>query len=83
MHSNRHAGRDSHDLAHRVSSHEFYHTGLAAERPPRSVWARPGLQTNVLQLSGMLAGDVKESRNDNPTGDIQMAADRFVRLLTP
>jgi len=31
---------------------------------------------DVLQLSGLLAGDVKQSRNDNPTGDLQMAADR-------
>ena len=30
----------------------------------------------MLQLSGLLAGDVKQSRNDNPTGDLQMAADR-------
>ena len=30
----------------------------------------------MLQLSGWLAGDVKESRNGNPTGDLQMAADR-------
>src|ERR1017187_9774477 len=28
------------------------------------------------QISGLLAGDVKESRNDNPTRDLQMAADR-------
>jgi hypothetical protein len=33
-------------------------------------------QREVLQLSGLLAGDVKQSRNDNPTGDLQMAADR-------
>jgi hypothetical protein len=31
---------------------------------------------DVLQLSGLLAGDVKESRNGNPTRDLQMAADR-------
>ena len=31
---------------------------------------------NVLQLSGRLAGDVKELRNDSPTRDLQMAADR-------
>jgi hypothetical protein len=31
---------------------------------------------DVLQLSGLLAGDVKESRNDSPTRDLQMAADR-------
>jgi hypothetical protein len=31
--------------------------------------------SDVLQLSGLLAGDVKESRNDNPTRDLQMAAD--------
>ena len=31
---------------------------------------------DVLQLSGLLAGDVKESRDDNPTRDLQMAADR-------
>jgi hypothetical protein len=31
---------------------------------------------DVLQLSGLLAGDVKESRNDNPTRDLQMASDR-------
>jgi transposase, IS6 family len=33
-------------------------------------------QTDVFQLSGLLAGDVKESRNGNPTRDLQMAADR-------
>jgi hypothetical protein len=32
----------------------------------------PGL----LQLSGLLVGDMKESRNDSPTRDLQMAADR-------
>ena len=32
--------------------------------------------TDVLQLSELLAGDVKESRNGNPTRDLQMAADR-------
>jgi len=31
---------------------------------------------DVLQLSGSLAGDVKESQNDSPTSDLQMAADR-------
>jgi hypothetical protein len=31
----------------------------------RSFW-----QGDVLQLSGLLAGGVKESRNDNPTGDL-------------
>ena len=31
---------------------------------------------DVLQLSGRLAGDVKELRNDSPTRDLQMAADR-------
>jgi len=40
--------------------------------------------TDVLQLSGLLAGDVKESRNDSPTGDLPMAgrpnpASYFVR----
>jgi pimeloyl-ACP methyl ester carboxylesterase len=35
-----------------------------------------GLSMDVLQLSGLLAGDVKQSRNDDPTGDLQMAADR-------
>jgi len=34
----------------------------------------------VLQLSELLAGDVKESRNGNPTRDLQMAADR-TRLI--
>ena len=34
----------------------------------------PGM--DVLHLSGLLAGDVKESRNDNPTRDLQMASDR-------
>ena len=32
--------------------------------------------SDVLQLSGLLAGDVKESRDGNPTGGLQMAADR-------
>src|ERR1035441_2975759 len=31
-----------------------------------------GARWDVLQLSGLLAGDVKESRNDNPTRDLQM-----------
>jgi hypothetical protein len=35
------------------------------------------IHRDVLQLSGLLAGDVKESRNDNPTRDLQMAADRI------
>jgi hypothetical protein len=30
----------------------------------------------VLQPSGLPAGDVKESRNDSPTRDLPMAADR-------
>jgi hypothetical protein len=34
------------------------------------------LAKDVLQLSGLLAGDVKESRNGNPTRDLQMAANR-------
>src|ERR1039457_4290880 len=33
---------------------------------------------DVLQLSGRLAGDVKELRNGNPTRDLQMAVDRVV-----
>jgi hypothetical protein len=36
----------------------------------------------VLQLSGRLAGDVKELRNGNPTRDLKMAADR-TRPHTP
>src|SRR5664280_2599551 len=35
-----------------------------------------GQETDVLQFSGLLAGDVEESRNDSPTRDLQMAADR-------
>jgi hypothetical protein len=35
------------------------------------------LSVDVLRLSGWLNGDVKESRNDNPTSDLQMAADRI------
>ena len=31
---------------------------------------------DVLQLLGLLAGDVKQSRNDKSTGDLQMAAGR-------
>jgi len=31
---------------------------------------------DVLQLSRLLGGDVKESRNGNPTGDLQMATGR-------
>jgi len=27
-------------------------------------------EVDVLQLSGLLAGGVRESRNDNPTGDL-------------
>jgi len=34
------------------------------------------VEKDVLQLSGLRAGDVKESRNDNPTRDLQMASDR-------
>src|SRR5664280_2126180 len=37
---------------------------------------QPSNEKDVLQLSGRLAGDVKESRNDSPTRDLQMAADR-------
>jgi hypothetical protein len=36
----------------------------------------PADHADVLQLSGRRAGDVKESRNDSPTRDLQMAADR-------
>ena len=32
---------------------------------------------DVLQISRLLAGDVKESGNDSPTRDLQMAADRI------
>src|SRR5664280_1540655 len=35
-----------------------------------------GQETDVLQFPGLLAGDVEESRNDIPTRDLQMAADR-------
>ena len=38
---------------------------------------KDGLKRDVLQLSGRLAGDVKESPNGNPTRDLQMAADRI------
>jgi IS6 family transposase len=41
----------------------------------------PWFAKDVLQLSGRLAGDVKESRNDNPTRDLQMAADRIGLIL--
>jgi hypothetical protein len=34
------------------------------------------LYLHVLQLSGRLAGYVKESGNDSPIPDLQMAADR-------
>jgi hypothetical protein len=34
----------------------------------------PSIILDVLQLSGSLAGGVKESRNDDPTRDLQMAA---------
>jgi hypothetical protein len=34
----------------------------------------------VLQLSGSLAGDVKESRNGNPTRDLQMAIENSLRV---
>src|SRR5664279_3297465 len=37
---------------------------------------RTSREPDVLQLSGSLAGDVKESRNDSSTCDLQMAADR-------
>ena len=33
-------------------------------------------EKDVLQISGLLAGDVKELRNGNPTRDLQMAADQ-------
>ena len=41
-------------------------------------WSRTAesVGSDVLQLSRLLAGDVKESRNDSPTRDLQMAADR-------
>ena len=37
-------------------------------------WCRETIAKDVLQLSGWLARDVKESRNGNPTRDLQMAA---------
>ena len=44
---------------------------------PRCPWQRAYVErVDVLQLSGRLAGDVKESRNDSSTCDLQMAADR-------
>ena len=43
--------------------------------------ARRMVEEDVLQLSGLLAGDVKESRNDNPTRDLQMASDRSGLIL--
>jgi CheY-like chemotaxis protein len=51
--------------------------GLALIEEMRDI--RPGMKAillDVLQLSGLPAGDVKESRNENPTRDLQMAADR-------
>src|ERR1035437_8853401 len=48
-----------------------YNADLRVER--RREWR----ETDVLQLSGRLAGDVKESPNGNPTRDLQMAADRI------
>src|ERR1019366_2894202 len=35
------------------------------------------IRRDVLQISGLLAGDVKGLRNDSPTRDLQMAADRI------
>jgi hypothetical protein len=35
-----------------------------------------GVPADVLQLPGLLAGDVKESRNGNPIHDLQMAGNR-------
>src|ERR1039458_6164835 len=42
----------------------------------RCIVACRTLVLDVLQLSGLLAGDVKESPNGNPTRDLQMAANR-------
>ncbi len=41
-----------------------------------SLWIALVVFLDVLQLSGSLAGDVKELRNGNQTRDLQMAADR-------
>ena len=40
------------------------------------LWLNDMYRLDVLQLSGLPAGDVKELRNGNPTCDLQMAADR-------
>jgi hypothetical protein len=37
--------------------------------------ANASLLTGCVATFGLLAGDVKQSRNDNPTGDLVMAAD--------
>src|ERR1019366_1163750 len=47
----------------------YKHLGVGSKKENRGV-------LDVLQLSRLLAGDVKESRNDSPTRDLQMAADR-------
>src|ERR1039457_556525 len=48
-------------------------SGYRVNRATRKIGS---LLSDVLQLSGLLAGDVKESGNDSPTRDLQMAADR-------
>jgi arylsulfatase A-like enzyme len=52
-------------------------TGIKAPEIVNGIPQKPieGVR-DVLQLSRLLAGDVKESRNGNPTRDLQMAADR-------
>ena len=49
---------------------------IASSYTPSQPFMVYPLPLDVLQLSGWLVGDVKESRNGNPTGDLQMEADR-------
>jgi hypothetical protein len=55
----------------------FYYPNLVRRNNVQPEHARAAtLEMDVLQLSELQAGDVKESRNDSPTRGLQMAADR-------
>jgi hypothetical protein len=64
------------ELAHLSSDHSRYVHFLCQNIADSITPGSSTLKTDMLQLSGRLAGDVKESRNDSPTRDLQMAADR-------
>src|ERR1019366_592492 len=62
-----------------TNSNRFFHLRSAKRAGLQNLahgFDKEGEFMDVLQLSGRRAGDVKELRNDSPTRDLQMAADR-------